>query len=369
MEVDQGIRFHSSNLDFIQKDVLAKILVLKLKWSPVKTGVIVYIFSILLSIVIAAITDTLYFKDSAITGLFNDLFYWLSETILIPILWGYYVWVISAPYSVIEKLEGSGVIKKNEETFETAKSFLEKGNIGIASITFSFVIGIAYYFQHHQAVNLWLGASKPLLMLRILFVILPTGYVTWSFILRLIQNARLFKKLLKDVVLHPLHPDKAGGLRPLGRYALATTYIIAFGGSVTALGEYIWLKSADLPDAYFFHAALGLYLILAPLVFFAPLSGAHEAMRKAKDNLIQQLSKQFNKDYSKAYDEIENSAGTLKDNIEKIEQLQRLHKLTSEFPVWPFDFDTLRKFFITISSPIFTIIFSVIVDHLTGKLF
>ena len=352
-----------SELDFIMGDKLAYLITVKLGWSPVRVGITAYVFAVSLSILIALVTGTLATQDEVV-GLFNDRLYWVSETLLIPTIWGYYAWVITAPYVVIKSLQASGVIVMDKRGKSTIKSYFSRRSINYISLILGIIVGILYYVQHQRADPLWFSKSQIALAIRVLLVIIPTGYVTWVYILRLILNARLFRKMLHDVNLHPLHPDRAGGLGPLGKYALTTTYLIALGGSVVALAEYTWFINGQFDDAYFFHVAFILYLILAPLSFFAPLVGAHNAMLVAKEKQIHKISKQFNQDFSRAYDQLERSADALKDNIEKIEQLQKLHKLTSEFPIWPYDFDTLRRFTLTMLTPIFTIIITMVLERI-----
>jgi hypothetical protein len=105
-----------------------------------------------------------------------------------------------------------------------------------------------------------------------------------------------------------------------------------------------------------------MYLIVAPLVFFAPLSSAHAAMLSAKNELKTKISLQFNSDYSLAYNEISGNAGQLKDNLEKLEQLQKLHHMADMFPVWPLDVQTML-------SPVFTIFLSVATNFIGQLLF
>jgi hypothetical protein len=151
-------------------------------------------------------------------------------------------------------------------------------------------------------------------------------------------------------------------LYPLGQYALRTTYLITLGGSlITLLGyqSYLW---GELATAYFVYVAFVPYVIMAPLAFFLPLSGAHNAMRRAKEAMVLEIARQFNRDFSLAYDERAGTAKDLKDNIEKVEQLQALHKVAMAFPVWPFDTGTVRRFFVSMSSPLVTIGVSVLIN-------
>ena len=113
-------------------------------------------------------------------------------------------------------------------------------------------------------------------------------------------------------------------------------------------------------EGYFVHGTFLLYLILAPFVFFYPLSIAHQSMKKAKSNFLLTVSKEFNQNISEVHSEIKiqsldlSKDYDLSDNILRIEQLQKLHDIGDSFPVWPFDFANIRRFSVSMLSPIFT---------------
>ena len=85
--------------DFILGDKLASFIVFDLQWSPFKVGIIAYVFAIFLSLAISLIAGTLQ-STALVVGLIDDYFYFLSETLLIPVIWAYYVWIITSPVSL-----------------------------------------------------------------------------------------------------------------------------------------------------------------------------------------------------------------------------------------------------------------------------
>ena len=350
-------------LDFCASDKFAKFLIFKLNWTPLRTALTSYVLAMLSSLIIAALGGRL-FPSPDYTGLLVDYFYFLTE-LLVPLVWGYYLWIYKAPYDVFSKLTQSNIIRLKHADAADATTILRNVLPTRASLGLSLVVGGLYFYQGAKSSPVWFNSDSLTLGFRSFAIIAPAAFAAWSISFRLIVNAQVFKRILKEVDLHPLHPDNAGGLRPLGQYALRTTYLIAFGGSMAALAEYVVYVVGESATAYFFHFAVLLYLILAPLSFFAPLWAAHDAMSRAKDRLLEHIARQFKDDFSAAFNEIKGSSKSLKDNIEKIEQLQKLHHLAVSFPVWPFDSLTLRRFFLTISSPIATVVLSVLIDYLT----
>jgi hypothetical protein len=92
-------------------------------------------------------------------------------------------------------------------------------------------------------------------------------------------------------------------------------------------------------------------------------------MLNAKNDLKAKISRQFNNDYSLAYDEISGSASQLKDNLEKLEQLQKMDKIADSFPVWPFDIQIIRRFILTMLSPLLGVLISILTNYINNKLF
>jgi hypothetical protein len=126
------------------------------------------------------------------------------------------------------------------------------------------------------------------------------------------------------------------------------------------------IRGGTLAASYFTWMAIATYVILAPLVFFLPLGTAHVSMRRAKDRHLLLLAERFDAEYRQAADQID-EAGTLKSNVEKMEQLRKLYKITEEFPVWPFDVTNLRRFLTVITAPLAPGLVSVALD-LIGRL-
>ena len=364
-----GDNMSNYQLDFLMGDPLARFLVERQKWSPWKTAVLFTLFAWAISLIIAGATRTLFPNDRAL-ALLEDYVYIITETVVIPVLWGYYVWICYAPNRVLTKLEATDVLIIKDENINRARHILENKMLLYTSVVLGILAGAIYFYNAlYIGPPTWLNANPWLLAVRVLLVVIPGAIVTVSIAIRILTNARVFKKILSDVVLHPLHPDRAAGLRSLGQYALKTTYLIALLGGLAVLLEYDAFTNGQWQTAYFAHVSFIAYLLLAPFVFFMPLWSAHDAMLRAKEDMILEISRQFNHDISIAYSDLACNSESLKDNIEKVEQLQKLHELTESFPVWPFDLSTIRRFFLTMSSPALAIIIPLIIDYLSGLIF
>jgi len=211
----------------------------------------------------------------------------------------------------------------------------------------------------------WLNINHFAMWSRLLLVVLPTSFAAWSFTIRVATNTRIFKGALKSLILHPLHPDNASGLRPLGRYALISTYPIASIGIVGAYLGYWSFHHGELGTAILADAAIIMYVALLPLIFGAPLWTAHKAMLLAKDKLIRPVSEQFDKAFSLTLGNLRDSRKTVDNHLERTGQLQKVHSMVKQIPEWPVDFQIVRQFLISLAPPALGIIFPLLKYLLT----
>jgi hypothetical protein len=342
-------------------------LVIRLRWSPVFTALAAAGLQMTADLLMALALGTL-LSTPARRGLLNDGGWWILNFVVIPIIFGYYVWLCQAPENVVRKLEESGVLVPGENDVRDASRLLASRWPTYLSLALTVVMAILFFVMTVGTPPIWWNVSTLTSALNILLYT-PAYFAAFSAIFRYGVTTRALGRLLRNVVLNPLHPDRAGGLRPLGQYALKTTYPITLLGVAAVLFEYWMYLGGEFSTAYVTHGVVILYFVLAPVVFFLPLWAAHGAMRRAKEELLLGISRQFNHDFSRAYMEVAASSRTLRDNVEKVEQLQKLHDLASAFPVWPFDAQTIRRFLVTVLSPLLALLVTLLGEALTKLLF
>lgn len=162
--------------------------------------------------------------------------------------------------------------------------------------------------------------------------------------------------------LHPLHPDRCGGLGPLNRHALAFSYFIGVCAFGLGLLTFLSIHEGRFPHEYTLHAGIALYVIGAPLLFFATLGSAHRAMLAARAQLLGSIGTQFQAAYQTLQTSLSESPHTLHASVEHLDELKRLYRTTERFPVWPFDWSHLRRFGLSVGSPILGIVLPQIVN-------
>jgi hypothetical protein len=216
----------------------------------------------------------------------------------------------------------------------------------------------------------WWTADDASLALSFIWTLIDVYCVFFVFVysvLTIYWLARLFRGF--EIVVRPLHPDRAGGLAPLGTFTLMLSYIITLVGLVLVItpitrnyvaeGDFEFRWTAELV------LGLGAYVVVAPVVFFAPLSVAHNAMREAKDRLLLQIAGRFEAEYAQIQAALAGDIAGLEDSLKTLHDLQDLHTTTSRFPVWPLNVQSLTRFATSFVSPL---ALAVIADVLSSVL-
>jgi hypothetical protein len=186
-------------------------------------------------------------------------------------------------------------------------------------------------------------------------------------VLTIIWLNRLFKEF--EVGIRILHPDGAGGLSPLGKFSANIGYVLGIYGIGLVVGN---LSEARISGQDYLSVVTqpyvlilwGLYLLLAPVIFFLPLGVAHSTMKKAKDEYVSRISDQFDLEIEKIYPQLSSDTQQFKLGIEKIEQLQRLYNITSRFPVWPFNHTNLVRFSSSVLTPLALSLLTILLESM-----
>jgi hypothetical protein len=158
-----------------------------------------------------------------------------------------------------------------------------------------------------------------------------------------------------------LHPDRCCGLKRIGDVAMiVNTILFLFGiylslkviDKIVVQGFPIWVDIGN-------PVLLAGYAVLAPLMFFLPLTAAHKVMQDEKQRFlmivanarsaqIRRLEREFSTD--------------LVSDIAKTGAL--FTELERRIPVWPFNFRSLESFFGTIIVPVLPILLPFLVKFL-----
>jgi hypothetical protein len=150
-----------------------------------------------------------------------------------------------------------------------------------------------------------------------------------------------------------LHPDGAGGLRPLGDLCLALNLFIFMVGLIVALvvAKKVVLEGTSLAS-FSILVQVGLYVLLAPLIFFLPMWSLHSRMKAAKESMLEKLTSTFNVRYNAIVGALAQDRGPSPEAAEELERIEKLYRHATNMPVWPFDLRNLSLFFGTVAFPV-----------------
>jgi hypothetical protein len=155
-----------------------------------------------------------------------------------------------------------------------------------------------------------------------------------------------------DLHINGFHPDRCGGLAFLGNFSLRFSYLIAAVAlnSVHALITSVYMHESFYKDPGSLLATIA-FILVAPVAFFLPLIPPHKHMERARGTARGLITRRAEAVYAKIQEGLVSGSELSKTDTGTLEELQKLAKLVDDFPVWPLDVGTLRRFVGTVMSP------------------
>lgn len=371
MDVTESLQsFHKANLITFG---------LRKRWkiSPMITTVLIYLFfnTVLL---IAAIRDNIVFTTGTRLGFLSDFGWWVTITLGFNVILYTLLWLPGGIAEIILTLVQNKTIRSpssqsdEERTLDAyirrfVKSFSNPFWHILAAVIAS-TYTLIFMLPDQRKLIIWQTANEFSFWFVIFFwalYVFSVSLVVFRAAVTIVWFNRLFRNF--DVDVKVLHPDNAGGLGPLGRFSMALVVVIAVVVTSSVVGD---LSEALITGKAFIDiitrpyslAIYVVYTIGSPLLFFAPLSVAHNAMRKAKEEFIAKISNQFDVELARIETQLTGDETQLKKGLSKLEELQKLHALASRFPVWPYNTGSLARFFGAIVSPILISLLSFVIE-------
>jgi hypothetical protein len=335
------------------------------RWSPPITAGVAVIISLFSSVIIALVTGR-FFPGPGYRALSVDYYYFIAEGLTV-VIWFYYIWICKAPFKVLQLLQEAATVVPDNAEFNKARTLLKSQLPTVLAGVLALALAFPSFYQMSLTPPIWFNANPYAIGFR-LVIVLPTIFAACSATLRLVVNTYFFGLVFNTLVMHPLHPDRACGLRPFGRYAVRTTYPWVVGGIVGGFLEYLSFRYGEASIAIFAHLAVALYLLVAPAAFFVPMWVAHSAMVRTKENLILPVSRQFDVVFDVIYDDMKITLAALaspsesfKNSTEKLKELQNLHELTQKIPTWPLNLAAAGRSLIAIFSPVYATVIGILI--------
>lgn len=167
-------------------------------------------------------------------------------------------------------------------------------------------------------------------------------YIGGMILYRIYVTAKYIRKISQefDLIVQILHPDKCGGLKPIGDLCLSNSFILIVMGINFAIAIAI-----SIGRQYLFAYVFGFLIVIAfsILAFIWPVYYVHKKMLKEKikkleilDRIVSDQIPVINKPVKMELSEI--------NKIKEYEVLQDQYREVEEFETWPFDTSIWRKF-------------------------
>jgi len=197
-------------------------------------------------------------------------------------------------------------------------------------------------------VYFWSGITSHLAYALLYFVLVIILYKS----ILLIYFLRKLHKTF-DFQVNPLHPDKSGGLKPLGDFCIAINYIL-FIFFLAIIAFYAFPQSEELNSVFYF--GLPSYIFFATFLFVYPLWPVHDSMKEQKYEILGKLKEKLGPEY---WEPLENLAE--KDMYESLQtsgilKPERIYEIADIMRVWPFDVSGLLLFLAAASIPVLSVI-------------
>lgn len=227
--------------------------------------------------------------------------------------------------------------------------------IGVLAGTLVMSVNYDVYAKHD--LGYWIVDRPPHGLLLCGYVYLSCIFLFWFtvavYVVRVLVISTFLRALVKRSVLRmmPFHPDKAGGLGPVGKLGVRNQYLLTVVGLNIVILHAVCHRhlvdpvSKDLPDlVHGLIVAAGIfYVLIGPLVFMGPLLAFRPAMMRSKNELMGDVAIRLRAELHRLRGQLAHGALT-KEDEELVERLRKVGAVADEMPVWPFDVATLRRF-------------------------
>jgi hypothetical protein len=230
----------------------------------------------------------------------------------------------------------------------------------IVYVSFPFRIGQGWTFNwmgwmmRHEGPMPLLGSLTQVGMAYVM------GLLVWRMIViagKVYQLGQVF-----DLDIQVQHPDRSGGLKPLGDLCFSNALIITvpgifLAGWIIAISHFGWAGYALW--APFYQRLLLVIFVLALLAFFQPLYGVHRAMVRKRAEIHKRLD-----ELARRIDELAKQLLQKADTLEaeqsqelakNLAMLRQVYESSSAIPVWPFDKNIVLKFITSQTIPILSL--------------
>lgn len=345
-------------------DPLAGILVNRWHLDPWRLGAIMVLVGLIymggLSAFFGCFLPRADIKASASQDIFNQLNFFL----LFPVVGFYYLFQplkIRDAYMGLSRQidpQGSriGELLKEIDLLTTQKRWW------LVSLGFALLfMGSGVYDNYFKLDDYWYAdnwlmiAGLQIIRGLIMYMILR---ICTRHLITFIGLSRVYKQFKIPTTVLPCSPTY--GMRAVADYAFTFTAFLAVVG-VSVLSAPVLSKKIEV--AYPVEAAL--YLLLAPIGFFAPLWQSHREMLRSRDRAMDDLAAKYQTEYEQLLNKLAHHDADAEEVFGRLRVIQESYDLIKKSWTWPFDTSTFYKVIATILSPLSFLLLQVTQDYIS----
>jgi len=351
--------------DIYAKDILAQLVIGKLKVKPIYVVILIYI--------LAAIHMVLLLIQSLPNGVTQEEMIRIMEAVVWewmfdPAFAYFYLSFPAFTADMFQSFDSNRYLDVDLDDLEMVKPYYRSTWRLIISLGAGIIWPV--HFIYTRAFEIWQGEMLLFTIYGAVFSFFG-GIILGNLLYTAILNVFVVNKLIKGKLmrLHILASDKCGGFKALRDYAVRITSIIFIGGVVLVFTQYKYITLGLTSEIWYQYILNPIFIIVGTLGFFAPMYRAHKEMERGKKELLDTISEEINKIYYK----IVGNKGVDKDDLRQrnddLNELEELYGLTEKFPDWPFDVGALRSYLASIATPLLAVIVNILQSVLGDLLF
>ena len=352
-------------------DPINKFLSKKINLSPLAFGMIVFFADLLVDCYLGWRYKA-FLSTSTTPGLLQDYMALVTDFIFNPIICGTYLWSFVGTDKLFDELVNSNILVSKDEFTKLFKKYQHYYSSKIfticaliAALFFSILQTTSYQGLHSwKVVGGYLNLNPTMSLFRMPFWFLTFYcllYLTYNIGVTIIILRKLFRTAKIDLL--PLHPDRCGGLGSINKYSTKVAFAIGAVGLMSSAAVLLEIQQRTLLRTPSVLIGMIAYMILAPLFFFWPLGTAHNIMRDTKEKHLLCLAKQYSDIYSVMKESLFTNSANYERDLLKLKDVKEIYNMISkDFPIWPFDMRSFRRFFAIVTAPIIPSVLSILFE-------
>lgn len=255
-----------------------------------------------------------------------------------------------------------------ERVAERFNAFLDRFEALLNHKGYALVVGLlvslailrgTYPFVYRDAYGTFPGAISPVVFAES-FVGFFFGLFAWRYAVIAFMIGRLASNFKLE--MQAQHPDRCGGLEPLGNLCLWNALILVIPAIILAL----WLGVATLPRYAFFELWSSLFrqylmvlTVLSIFLFFYPVGKIHQRMAEARGRMLEELdalTARADAILGRLRNEVDSLPAEESDEyLEKLATYRRVFEENASIPAWPFDWRIALKFSVAQVVPVLSL--------------